>query len=1095
MGGSAAKASASSRIVDATLSLTGGCKVSEIDPIPDPSCPEEVERPFSSPRSVTTDSYGDIYLASYGPEAEMGKGGRIDIFSAKGEFLTELPDKNGPKSVAIDGNGNLYVFEYISPTVETAGLERTVRYEPITFNPGAGEIAYGKPPVVVAEAGNSITALAVNPANSHLFVHYAERILEYGSAAENNKQLEEIAPEELSNFFGTGLAIDVVHNRLYASDFHTVKVFELGPPHKLLLTVEGSAVPAEAFANKLAVGVDEETGHFFIYDGEGTNVVYEMDESGKYLATINHELKYVFGAAIAVDNGKNSPNGALNPNGRYLFVPSHPLGTGHLFAFGVEPPQCAPIVKSISFGSVSESEADLRATIEPCFLETHYRLEYTTQEGFEAQGFEGAQVAGEGEIPAGGTPAGVAAVAERLEPGTAYRFRVVAENEKGSDEAGDRFSTYPAEPLIDCPNSGLRTGVSALLPDCRAYELVTPADTNARSPVGVSHLGSAYFATREASPGGSMVSFEIQGGSIPGFEATGSYAGDPYLASRGEGGWTNAYAGPSGAEAPALLPGSNSPDQGYSFWSTGGGGTASIEGEVTNYLQYPDGHSALVGRGSIATDPFAQGHLISANGSHIILSSVNFGSKTAVQLEPNAPPDGTQTIYDRTIDSATGEEETHVVSLLPGNKTPAAGENASYIGASLDGRGVAFEINKRLYLRFDDKETHKIGENVTFAGIAEGGARIFYLEGGNLFAFDAETEEASQFTETGDATPVNVSADGSAAYFVSPTAIPTEPNPKAAAPVGGKENLYLSREGLISFVGTVTKLDVAGVSGATEQTEGLGLWTTAIGQSAYGAPGRFGEDPSRTTPDGSVLLFESRANLTSYDSKGHTEVYRYDSAHNELDCLSCNPTQAAATGNASLQSVSQEQGAPEPFSSFALVANLRADGRRAFFQTTEPLVAADSDELQDVYEWEAQGVGSCTRAGGCLNLISSGQSRRPDYLYAVSDSGDDVFIRSADLLLSADHDETPSIYDARVDGGFPEPISQSCQNEPCPPGTTPPPLFPPPLTIPGPPEPVVPPKCPNGKRQAKRNGKLVCVKKHHKHRHRKAGAKRKGAGK
>jgi hypothetical protein len=153
-------------------------------------------------------------------------------------------------------------------------------------------------------------------------------------------------------------------------------------------------------------------------------------------------------------------------------------------------------------------------------------------------------------------------------------------------------------------------------------------------------------------------------------------------------------------------------------------------------------------------------------------------------------------------------------------------------------------------------------------------------------------------------------------------------------------------------------------------------------------------------------------------------------------------------------------------------------------------------ELQDVYEWEAQGVGSCIRVGGCVNLISSGQSRRIDYLYAVSDSGDDVFFRSSDLLLPADRDETPSIYDARVNGGFPEPIEQSCQKEPCPSGTTPPPFLPSPLTIPtSPPEPPVPPKCPKGKHKAKRNGKTICVKKHHRHRHRKAGTKRKGAGK
>jgi hypothetical protein len=1037
-----------------------------------------------------------MFIASFG-QKENGSQGRIDVFDAHGIFISEVAVP-GPKNVAVDSKGNLYV---------TNAEGKLLRYSPAVYEPVAGEIEYsGSSSLVAKNEFATFIGLAVNPADDRVFADYGnkpEYISEYGSAAEGNKFIETIGEGALgTNPTPTGLAIDAAHGRIYANDLagpvgeqkSVVRVFELAVPHKLIETLDGSSTPSGKFvANRLSIAADEGTGHVFVFDGNGAEIVYELSQTGEYLATIDHELKghYVEGAQIEVDNGKESPNGALDPFGRYLFVPAYPSSPGHSFAFGPKA-ECPPVVEGTSFSGVTEDEAELHATIEPCNLKTSYSFEYTTEESFKEEAFAGASVAGEGQIPAGLSPVQVDAVAQGLSPGTAYRFRVVATNNLGEDEAEAGFSTYPAAEVPEpCPNDALRSGPSALLPDCRAYELVTPVNTNARTPTGVGHLGT-YFATREASPLGNAASFELEGGSLPG-EGTGSQAGDPYMATRGEDGWSSIYAGPPSFESPNLLPGSNSPDQGYSLWSANGEGSASIEGKQTNYIRYPDGHSALVGRGGLGTDPSASGMLISEGGGHILFWS----NLSPVQLEENAPPSGTKAIYDRTAD-----EVTHVVSLLPGNITPAAGEDAFYAGASLDGRGVAFKLGSvipapPLYFRYNNEATYEVAKAGTFAGIAEGGARIFYLEGGDLYAFDAESEETTRFTETGDVTLVNVAAAGSAAYFVSPTAIPTEPNPNGATPTEGEENLYLSREGAISFVGTVTELDVTGANNGKELVGGLGLWVTAVGTGAIGtrAPGNLGVDPSRTTPDGSTLLFESRANLDGYDPEGHAEVYRYD-VTGTLNCLSCIPTRAPATGIASLESISNAQGKPEPFSGYALLANLSSDGKRGFFQSTEALVPGDTDKLQDVYEWEAQGVGSCKRPAGCLYLISSGHSKRIDYLYAVSDSGDDVFFRSSDLLRREDTDETPSIYDARVGGGFARSSEEPCQGEGCRPVLTPPPVLPNLGSAGGGPSGNPEPKhCPKGKHKTKRNGKVVCVKSHHKHHHRKAGSKTKGAGK
>jgi hypothetical protein len=1095
---------------DPTLSLTGGCGTSLSDEVPDPGCPGGLHppQPFSSPRSVATDSYGNIFVASFGQKEggpESGIEGHVDIFDSSGFFITELAVPSGPRMIATDSEGNLYVANYKA---------ELLRYIPSLYEPASGKIEYETTPKVVAgESPAGFVGIAVNPADDRVFANYGngygggkpgEFISEYGSAAEGNKFIETIGAGTLGAPNGFGLTIDASRNRIYATDVklspvsYVIRVFNLEAPHALIETIDGSTTPAGKFVGFPSIAVEESTGYLFAYDGGGAEVVYELTEKGEYIATIDHGLQghHSFGAQIAVDNGKNSPNGALDPLGNsYLYVPAYPTATGHSFAFG-PPGRGKPAIESVSFSGVTETEAQLHAEVNPHYFDTTYVFEYTTEENFEAEGFEGAAVAGGGELPAAGSPVKLNAALEGLEPGTAYRFRVIAENEAGGDEEEGEFATYiEAEPSPPCLNDGFRTGPSKLLPDCRAYELVTPPDTNALSPRGVAGFGT-YFATRQASPAGDAVSFEIEGGALPG-GGTGFLAGDPYLASRTGDGWSTTYAGPSALESPALLPGSNSPDQGYSLWSTASSeGSAAIEEKVTEYIHYPDGHSALVGRGSLGTDPRAVGKLISENGGHIVF--VSGGNSPAVQLEPNAPPSGTRTVYDRTIDPETGEEETHVVSLLPGDVTPAEGETSEYEGASLDGKGIAFSIGKTLYLRYEDEETYEVAKEATFDGVSEGGRRVFFLKGGNLFAFDIEAEETIQFTESGDVIPVNLAAGGRVAYFVSPTALTSEPNPNGDEPVKGEENLYRSEEGAIDFVGTVTKRDVEGEFGGVLTAGGLGLWTEAVGhgQSSTFAPGRFGIDPSRTTPDGSVFVFESRARLTGYDSEGHAEVYRYDAAAGTLGCLSCNPTLAPATGEASLQSVRQEKGDEEPFGPYGFVASLRADGNRAFFQSTEPLVPGDTDELQDVYEWEAQGVGTCERPEGCLYLISSGRSLRTDYIYAVSDSGDDVFFRSSDLLLASDGDETPSIYDARVGGGFPQPEeAEGCQGESCRPTISPPPpmLIPESgVHVPGGEERL----CPKGKRRVTRNGKVICVKKkHHKHHRHQKGTRKKGAGK
>jgi hypothetical protein len=77
--------------------------------------------------------------------------------------------------------------------------------------------------------------------------------------------------------------------------------------------------------------------------------------------------------------------------------------------------------------------------------------------------------------------------------------------------------------------------------------------------------------------------------------------------------------------------------------------------------------------------------------------------------------------------------------------------------------------------------------------------------------------------------------------------------------------------------------------------------------------------------------------------------------------------------------------------------------------------------ISNVYEWEADGTGSCATSGGCVYLISDGQSTTGSALGSTTPTGNDVFFTSEDQLVPQDTDGYDDIYDARVGGGFPAP--------------------------------------------------------------------------
>jgi hypothetical protein len=232
----------------------------------------------------------------------------------------------------------------------------------------------------------------------------------------------------------------------------------------------------------------------------------------------------------------------------------------------------------------------------------------------------------------------------------------------------------------------------------------------------------------------------------------------------------------------------------------------------------------------------------------------------------------------------------------------------------------------------------------------------------------------------------------------------------------------------------------------------------------------------QVTPSGRYAAFSTAQPLDpGYENNGHTEVYRYDGALQELDCASCNPTNAKAAGDASLATNG---------------LSLTDDGR-VFFDSDDSLVLRDANNRKDVYQWGPDGLGNCEppnpnhfASGICLSLISSGSSPFDSSLLSTSADGTDAYFFTHDTLARQDHNgPVTKIYDARENGGFfdvPPPARCAASDECHGPGTVaanPPPI----RTVIGSPGNFRSKKCKNGQirkrnRCVKRNRRLRCKK-------------------
>jgi hypothetical protein len=175
------------------------------------------------------------------------------------------------------------------------------------------------------------------------------------------------------------------------------------------------------------------------------------------------------------------------------------------------------------------------------------------------------------------------------------------------------------------------------------------------------------------------------------------------------------------------------------------------------------------------------------------------------------------------------------------------------------------------------------------------------------------------------------------------------------------------------------------------------------------------------TPDGRNIVFESSRPLTGYDNLNgnpEEEVFVFSVGSGLMSCASCNPSGTPPAVRVYQESVSLLAASRKDTHMSRWISD---DGSRVFFDSRQPLVPQDTNGVQDVYEWERNGAGTCHLEAGCIYLLSGGESSDFSYFVEADPTGENIFFTHRGAVAGfGPRGEENELYDARVHGGFPK---------------------------------------------------------------------------
>ena len=167
-------------------------------------------------------------------------------------------------------------------------------------------------------------------------------------------------------------------------------------------------------------------------------------------------------------------------------------------------------------------------------------------------------------------------------------------------------------------------------------------------------------------------------------------------------------------------------------------------------------------------------------------------------------------------------------------------------------------------------------------------------------------------------------------------------------------------------------------------------------------------DAAELTDGGRVLVFRSNdPQLTTDETDGTPQVYRYDDLDHSVECISCLPGGMSTTEASLASSISTMDG-------FGTSAERGDD---VVFATKEAIDPRDINADTDIYEWR----------NGKVGIVTDGVSQYPPGIFGrlilkgVGNDGTNVVFSAGINLTGYERDNVGQLYVARVGGGFPPP--------------------------------------------------------------------------